>query len=63
MNNTANDDDDDDVESFGLDDVDDEEAKPKPRDGFFVFAIEFIGSLIQLIYGSIVTLFTPKKSS
>ncbi|XP_045453972.1 uncharacterized protein LOC123663326 [Melitaea cinxia] len=61
LNDTAYDD--DNVESFGLDDVDDEEVKPKPKDGFFVFAIEFIGSLIQLIYGSVVTLFTPKKSS
>ncbi|CAH2093365.1 unnamed protein product [Euphydryas editha] len=62
LNDTVNDVDDDDL-SFGLDDVDDGESEPKPRDGFFVYALEFIASFIQLIYGGIATLFTPKKSS
>ncbi|XP_046964362.1 uncharacterized protein LOC124533214 [Vanessa cardui] len=52
----------DDDEVFGFEDVDDE-AETKPRDGPFVFVLEVLGSIVQLLYGGFVALFSSSKSS
>ncbi|XP_026501383.2 uncharacterized protein LOC113404648 [Vanessa tameamea] len=53
----------DDDEIFGFEDVDDGEAEPKPRDGPFVFVLEILGSIVQLLYGGVVALFSSSKST
>ncbi|KAL0868105.1 hypothetical protein ABMA27_008741 [Loxostege sticticalis] len=51
--------DDDDDNGLTLDDVGDEE----PRDSYFIYILELLGSIVQLIWGGITALFTPKPSS
>ncbi|KAL0818618.1 hypothetical protein ABMA28_009050 [Loxostege sticticalis] len=51
--------DDDDDDGLTLDDVGDEE----PRDSYFIYILELLGSIVQLIWGGITALFTPKPSS
>ncbi|XP_045503390.1 uncharacterized protein LOC123700264 [Colias croceus] len=56
---------DDDFDNFGFDDVEsDEDLKPREQ-GPFVFILELVGSLFQLLYGAVVSFFqkSPTQSS
>jgi hypothetical protein len=53
---------DDDEDSFTLDDVD-EDNDDQPREGYFVFILELLGSLAQLAWGGVTALFNASSGS
>lgn len=59
-NDTINEISDDDDEPFEFDDNDDQD---KPRDGPFVFFLEILGSIVQLAWGAIQSVFKSSGGS
>lgn len=51
----------DDFDGLNLDDVDMD--RKKAREGPFIYVMEFIGSVFQLIWGGLTSLFKPARSS